>query len=82
MEKIGKEEGVTTNAIATQSKVNNVSLWYCDGSEKGVTACTSLLVEASKSRIDDCAGKGGGGEQRQGRGNWRLPEDFWFSNWA
>ena len=61
MEKIGTEEGVTTNAIATQSKVNNVSLWYCDGSEKGVTACTSLLVEASKSRIDDCAGIGGGG---------------------
>ena len=40
--------------------MNNLSLWYCDGSEKGATASTSLLVEASKSRTDDCAGKGGG----------------------
>ena len=42
--------------------MNNLSLWYCDGSEKGATTSTSLLVEASKSRTDDCAGKGGGTE--------------------
>ena len=59
VEKIRTEEGVTTNAIETQSKKNNVSLWCCDGSEKGVTVSTSLLDEISKSRIDDCAGKGG-----------------------
>ena len=39
--------------------MNNLSLWYCDGSEKGATASTSLLVEAPNSRTDDCAGKGG-----------------------
>ena len=59
MEKIGTEEDVSTDARETQSKVNNVLSWYCNGSEKGVTDSTSLLVEASKSRIDVCAGKGG-----------------------
>ena len=59
MEKIGTEEGVSTNASETQSKVNNVSSWYCVGSKKGATDSTSLLVEASKSRIDVYAGKGG-----------------------
>ena len=59
MEKIGTEEGVTTIASEIQSKVNNVSLWYCDGSEKGATASTSLLCEASKRRTDDCSGKRG-----------------------
>ena len=39
--------------------MNNLYLWYCDGSEKGATASTSFLVESSKSRTDDCAGKGG-----------------------
>ena len=59
IEKIGTEEGVSTDAREIQSKANNVSSWYCDGSEKGVTDSTSLLFEASKSRIDVCLGKGG-----------------------
>ena len=36
-----------------------MSLWYCVGSEKGVTDSTSLLVEASKRKTDVYAGKGG-----------------------
>ena len=60
MKKIGTEEGVSTNASETRSKVNNVSPWVCVGSEKGATDSTSLLVEVSKSRTDVCAGKGGG----------------------
>ena len=59
MEKIDTEEGVSTNASETQSKVNNVSPWDCVGSEKGATDSSSLLVEVSKKRTDVCAGKGG-----------------------
>ena len=59
MEKIGTEEGVSTNASETRSKVNNVLSWYCVGNEKGAIDSTSLLVEASKSIIDVCAEKGG-----------------------
>ena len=29
------EEGVSTDDREIQSKVNNVSSWYCNGSEKG-----------------------------------------------
>ena len=58
-----------TNAIEAQSKENNVSLWCSDGNEKEATANTSLLVEVSK-------------EEWHGKGNWRLPEEFLFSNWA
>ena len=57
IEKMGSEEGVSTNASETQSKVNNVVPWDCVGSKKGETECTSLLV--SKSRTDVSAGKGG-----------------------
>ena len=73
MEKIGTAEGVSTNASETQSKVNNVSPWDCIGSEKGATDSTSLLVEASKSRSDDCAGKrgeDGGREEETGGCPW------------
>ena len=59
MEKIGTEEGVSTNASETRSKVNNVSPWVCVGNEKGATDSTYLLVEVSKSRTNVCAGKGG-----------------------
>ena len=59
MEKIGTEEGVSSNASETQSKVNNVSSWDCVGIEKRATDSISLLVEASKSRTDVGAGKGG-----------------------
>ena len=59
MEKIGTEEGTSTDAREIQSKANNVSSWYCDGSEKGATDSTSLLFEASKSKINVYAGKGG-----------------------
>ena len=59
VEKIFTKKGVTINAIEAQSKENNVSLWCCNGNEKGATASTSLLVEVSKSGIDDYAGKGG-----------------------
>ena len=58
VEKIRTEKGVTTNAIEAWSKENNVSLWCCDGSKKGATTITSLLVKVSISRTDDCAGKG------------------------
>ena len=73
MEKIGTTEDVSTNASETQSKVNNVSPWDCIGSEKGATDSTSLLVEASKSRSDDCAGKRGedrGREEETGGCPW------------
>ena len=59
VEKIRTEKGMTTNVIEAQSKENNMSLWCCDGSEKGVTASTSLLVEVSESGADDFTGKGG-----------------------
>ena len=59
MKKIGTEEGMSTNASETQSKVNNESSWDCVGSEKGASDSTSLLVEVSKSRTDVCAEKGG-----------------------
>ena len=49
MEKIGTEEGVSTDAREIQSKANNVSSWYCDGSEKGrliVLLCCSKHPKA------------------------------------